>query len=139
MGDEHSNPIGAGSTRIETWPEYLRRIAAGHTQAQIAGRIGIGRLSVYNWLQGKTRPKAETVITVARVFGRPPVEALLAAAYLRDEELDQAVEVRVSPRDLPAEEIAAEVHRRLTALEERADARDRAPRPHRQSRPRSAR
>ena len=118
MGDGKSNSVGAGSTRIETWPEYLRRIAAGHTQAQIAGRIGIGRLSVYNWLQGKTRPKAETVITVARVFGRPPVEALLAAAYLRDEELNQAVEVRVSPRDLPAEEIAAEVHRRLAALEE---------------------
>jgi transcriptional regulator with XRE-family HTH domain len=118
MGDGKSNSVGAGPTRIETWPEYLRRIAAGHTQAQIAGRIGIGRLSVYNWLQGKTRPKAETVITVARVFGRPPVEALLAAAYLRDEELDQAVEVRVSPRDLPAEEIAAEVHRRLAALEE---------------------
>ena len=128
MGDGKSNSVGAGSTRIETWPEYLRRIAAGHTQAQIAGRIGIGRLSVYNWLQGKTRPKAETVITVARVFGRPPVEALLVAAYLRDEELDQAVEVRVSPRDLPAEEIAAEVHRRLAALEDalekRAGARD---------------
>jgi transcriptional regulator with XRE-family HTH domain len=101
---------------------------------QIAGRIGIGRLSVYNWLQGKTRPKAETVITVARVFGRPPVEALLAAAYLRDEELDQAVEVRVSPRDLPAEEIAAEVHRRLAALEEALEegshARDKGRRSH---------
>jgi transcriptional regulator with XRE-family HTH domain len=91
-------------------------------------------LSVYNWLQGKTRPKAETVITVARVFGRPPVEALLAAAYLRDEELDQAVEVRVSPRDLPAEEIAAEVHRRLAALEDalekRTGARDKGRRSH---------
>ena len=61
--------------KIESWPEYLRRISGGQTQAQIAERIGIGRLSVCNWLHGKTRPKAETVIVVARVFDRPPTEA----------------------------------------------------------------
>jgi len=100
----------------ETWPEYVRRISGRATQAQIAERIGIGRLSVCNWLHGKTRPKAETVITVARAFGRPPVEALLAAGYLRADEIDRPVEVRVSPRHLPTEEIAAEVHRRLINL-----------------------
>ena len=106
---------------VETWPEYVRRISGRATQAQIAERIGIGRLSVCNWLHGKTRPKAETVITVARAFGRPPVEALLAAAYLRPDEIDQPFEVRVSPRDLPTEEIAAEVHRRLITLAQGVD------------------
>lgn len=98
---------------IESWPEYLRRISAGHTQAQIADRIGIGRLSVGNWLHGKTRPKAETVIVVARVFDRPPTEALIAASYLEPAEVGRSVEIRTSPEDLPAEDLAAEVRRRL--------------------------
>lgn len=106
----------------ETWPEYLRRVAVGETQAQIAERIGIGRLSVCNWLGGKTRPKAETVIAVARAYRRYPVEALLAADYLNPEELDQPIEVRSSPRDLPADDIADEVRRRLCALERQASA-----------------
>ena len=101
----------------ETWPEYLRRITGGQTQAQIAERIGIGRLSVCNWLHGKTRPKAETVITVARVYGRSPIEALLAASYLTTEEVGAPVELRTSPRDFPAAELAAEVRRRLDELE----------------------
>ena len=97
----------------ETWPEYLRRIAGGATQAQIAERIGIGRLSVCNWLQGKTRPKAETVIIVARVYQRAPIEALLAAGYLQLDEAGAPIKIHASPRDLPAQELADEVCRRL--------------------------
>jgi transcriptional regulator with XRE-family HTH domain len=105
------------NTPTENWPEYLRRIAAGQTQAQIAERIGIGRLSVCSWLQGKTRPKAETVITVAQVYGRSPIEALLAASYLHSDELDNPVDIRTSVRDLAANDIAEEVRRRLNQLE----------------------
>ncbi|MGV0993173.1 MAG: helix-turn-helix domain-containing protein [Mycobacterium sp.] len=101
----------------ETWPEYLRRIAGSRTQSQIAEQIGIGRLSVCNWLHGKTRPKAETVIMVARVFQRSPIEALLAAAYLETGELDRPIEIRVSPGELSAIDLAAEVRRRLIAHE----------------------
>lgn len=97
----------------ETWPEYLRRISGGETQAQIAERVGVGRLSVCNWMQGKTRPKAETAIAVARVYRRSPIEALLAASYLDGGELDLPIEVRISPSLLSAEEIADEVRRRL--------------------------
>ena len=101
----------------ETWPEYLRRITSGQTQSQIAECIGIGRLSVSNWLHGKTRPKAETVITVARAYRRSPVEALLAASYIDAAQLECPVDIRTSPSDLPADDIADEVRRRLIALE----------------------
>jgi len=101
----------------ETWPEYLRRITAGQTQIQIAEQTGIGRLSVCHWLHGKTRPKPETAIVVARVYGRSPIEALLAAGYLNPAEVRLPIETRCSPRDLPAEEVAAEVRRRLLELE----------------------
>ena len=98
---------------VETWPQYLRRITGAATQAQIAERIGIGRLSVCNWLQGKTRPKAETVIIVARVYQRPPIEGLLAAGYLQLDEAGAPIKIHASPRDLPAQELADEVCRRL--------------------------
>lgn len=98
---------------METWPEYLRRITGGQTQAQIAEQVGIGRLSVCNWLHGKTRPKAETAIAVARVYRRPPIEALVAAAYLDRDEVGLPVEVRISPSQLSAEQLADEVRRRL--------------------------
>lgn len=103
-----------GSPSTETWPEYLRRITCGATQIQIAARIGIGRLSVCNWLRGKTRPKAETVIMVARVYQRSPVEALVAAGYLDPDETDVPVEVRTSLRTVSGQDLAAEIARRLS-------------------------
>ena len=101
----------------ETWPEYLRRITVGETQGQIAERIGIGRLSVCHWLHGKTRPKAETAIAVARAYDRPPIEALLASGYVKADEVRLPVEVRCSPAVLSAEELAEEVRRRLVGSE----------------------
>jgi len=101
----------------ETWPEYLRRITRGQTQAQIAQQIGVGRLSVNHWLHGRTRPKAETAITVAQVYRRSPLEALLAAAYLEPTDLGGSVAMPLSLRDQPAHAIAEELLRRLTALE----------------------
>lgn len=103
------------ATSAETWPEYLRRIVGDQTQSLIARQVGVGRLSVCNWLQGKTRPKAETVILVARVYGRSPIEALLAAGYLNHDEVDVPMEIRASPRALSSSDLAAEVHRRLAA------------------------
>jgi len=100
----------------ESWPEYVRRISGGATQAQIAERIGVGRLSVCNWLHGKTRPKAETVISVARAYRRSPVEALIAASYLSSDETEHPVEIRASLADVASRDLGAEVLRRLTVL-----------------------
>ena len=116
MADSPGQTQSAGVA--ETWPQYLRRISGGATQAQIAERIGLGRLSVYNWLHGKTQPKAETVMTVARAYGRSPIEALLAAAYLRGDEVRLPIERRSSPTDIGADELAAEVRRRMVALQD---------------------
>ena len=98
----------------ETWAEYLRRITAGATQTQIAEQIGIGRLSVCNWLHGKTLPKAETVITVARALGRPPVEALVVASYLAADEIADQVELRASLAEVDGHVLGTEVLRRLS-------------------------
>lgn len=103
------------SQAVETWPEYIRRIAHGQTQAQIAARIGIGRLSVCNWLHGKTKPRAETAIAVARSYQRSPIEALLAAGFLEPAEVGIAIEARASLHDVPLAQLADEVARRVSA------------------------
>ena len=75
-----------------------------------------------NWLLGKTQPKAETVISVARAFGRSPVEALVAASYLGTEEIGAPIDIQVSLEDVLGDLLAAEVHRRLVRLETLAGA-----------------
>jgi transcriptional regulator with XRE-family HTH domain len=111
------NDVNAAAASAETWPEYLRRIVGDQSQSLVAQQVGVGRLSVCNWLQGKTRPRAETAILVARVYGRSPIEALLAARYLNHDELDTPMEIKASPKALSSADLAAEVHRRLTAAE----------------------
>jgi transcriptional regulator with XRE-family HTH domain len=106
----------AAGPAAETWPAYLRRVSAGATQAQIAARVGVGRLSVCNWLRGTTHPKAETVIDVARAYRRSPVEALIAARYLEPSEAAEPVVIRASLADARADDLGAEVSARLAEL-----------------------
>lgn len=110
-------PSAESRPAVEPWPEYLRRIARGQTQAEIAARIGIARLSVCNWMRGKAKPKAETVIAVARGYQRSPIEALLSAGYLDPAEVGIVIEARTSLREVPLAQLADEVARRLSATE----------------------
>ena len=73
---------------IEDWPGYVRRVAAGLTQAQIASRIGsVSTSNVGRWLRGEPgQPAADNVIAFARAFDQPVIEALIAAAYLAPDE-----------------------------------------------------
>ena len=120
--DGRASSDGRAPKAPESWPQYLRRISGGLTQAQIAERIGIGRLSVCNWLLGKTQPKAETVISVARAFGRSPVEALVVASYLGSDEIGDPIDIQVSLENVLGDMLAAEVHRRLARLDTLAGA-----------------
>ena len=117
MENSHDAGVSGSGPVAETWPEYVRRISGGATQAQIAERIGVGRLSVCNWLRGKSRPKAETVINTARAYRRSPIEALIAACYLESGDADNPIEIRASLADVDADNLGTEVLRRLTRLE----------------------
>jgi transcriptional regulator with XRE-family HTH domain len=117
MENSHDAGVSGTGPVAETWPEYVRRISGGATQAQIAERIGVGRLSVCNWLRGKSHPKAETVISAARAYRRSPIEALIAACYLNSDEADHPIEIRAALADIDADNLGTEVLRRLTRLE----------------------
>ena len=71
----------------ESWPEYVRRITRGHTQAQISKRSGVSETNVGRWLRGERgQPKPDTVIALAKAFGQPPAEALIAAGWLEPDD-----------------------------------------------------
>ena len=128
MGNSHdinretTTTESAAGPAAETWPAYLRRVSGGATQAQVAARVGVGRLSVCNWLRGTTHPKAETVIDVARAFRRSPVEALIAARYLEPSEAAEPVVIRASLSDASADDLGGEVSARLAELARRSAA-----------------
>lgn len=74
---------------MESWSEYVRRVAGSFTQMQIAEKTGLAQSSVGAWLRGQPGiPRAESVITFARTFRQSPIEALVAAGYLSVEEAD---------------------------------------------------
>lgn len=72
---------------IETWPQYVRRIAGSLTQAQIAAKMGgVSTSNVGRWVRGEPgQPSAENVIAFAKAFNRPALEALTKAGYLIEE------------------------------------------------------
>jgi transcriptional regulator with XRE-family HTH domain len=93
----------------ETWWEYVQRITGHAQQKEIAEATGIEQSRISRWKLGKSTPKAEAAVAVARGYNRPPVEALIAAGYLTTEDIDGVVEISVAPADLPSDEIVAQV------------------------------
>lgn len=100
---------------IEDWSAYVRRIAAGLTQAQIAKKTGgVSTSNIGRWLRGELgQPDADNVISFARAFGRPPAEALAAAGYLRPDEADPNTRTPLSAYS--DRELIGELHRRSEA------------------------
>ena len=89
---------------MESWSAYVRRVAGGLTQVQIAEKTGLAQTNVGRWLRGDPgAPKAESVIAFAKSFGQPPVEALVAAGYL--DVADAASTVRTALTEYSREEL----------------------------------
>lgn len=100
---------------METWPDYVRRIAHGLTHAQIAARMG-GTVSMSNigrWLRGElTTPGADHVIAFAKGFGLSPIEALAAAGYI--DPADAIPAARTPLNRYATTELLDELRRRAT-------------------------
>ena len=89
---------------VETWPEYVRRIAGGMRQEQISKATGISQATVSSWLRGAPGlPKAASVIAFARGFDQSPVKALVVAGYLEADEA--AIKARTPLGEYSREEL----------------------------------
>lgn len=66
------------------WWGYVQRISDGATGAAIAKAVGIAQSSVTRWQTGGVRP--QHAAEFARHYGRPVLEAFLAAGFLTPDE-----------------------------------------------------
>lgn len=99
---------------VESWSEYVKRIAAGMNQLQIAEKTGLAQTNIGRWLRGDPGiPRAESAIQFARGFNRPPVEALVAAGYLNKDEAAATIEIRIPLSEFSNQEVLDDVNRRM--------------------------
>lgn len=98
-----------------TWPEYLSAITDGAPGARIAEKTGIPESTISRWFSGKAEPRPKQVLVVARAYNQHPVQALIAAGYLDEDDVDiQTTEPRrLQIRNFTDLEMAEETLRRI--------------------------
>jgi transcriptional regulator with XRE-family HTH domain len=100
-----------------TWWQYVATITGNAAQKEIAAATGIDQSSISRWQRGSITPRAEAVVSLARAYGRSPVEALVAAGYLSSDELG-VVELTTLTGDLTGasiDSLLSELRRRVLA------------------------
>lgn len=102
--------------RVESWSEYVKRITHPLTQTEIAEKTGIAQTNIGRWMRGaRGLPKAEYVVALAREFKQNPVEALVAAGYLRPGEVGVSFKPksgRTPIKEYSTDELLAEIRHR---------------------------
>jgi transcriptional regulator with XRE-family HTH domain len=100
---------------VDQWAQYVRQVAGNLNQLEIAAKTGIAQSNVGRWLRGEPGlPKAESVVALARAFDQPPIEALVAAGYITEEEAGaKARRGRTPLNDYTDRELVAELSRRV--------------------------
>lgn len=96
---------------------YLREISGGATNVEIAKIAGTSHTSVGRW--SKSIPSPEVVVRLARHYGRPPVETMVAAGYFTAEEASVGT-VRMPLSAYPHSELLNELDRRLVQASHRS-------------------
>lgn len=98
----------------ETWWQYVERISAGATQVAIGAAAEVDKVTVWRWKAERAAPSAEVVIRLARAYGRPVVEALVASGAITADEADVTeIIMEASPIDLADDELISEIRRRM--------------------------
>jgi len=99
--------------RVESWTEYVTRVSRPLTQQQIAQKCGVAQTNVGRWLRGDPGvPRVESVIAFARAFGRPLLEAFIAAGFMTPADAAAVTQLRTPLRDYDTLELIEELRRR---------------------------
>jgi transcriptional regulator with XRE-family HTH domain len=116
-------PSQGDTAPLETWTDYLRRVTGDLTRREIAQAADINVSAVSRWITGASRPSPEKVIEFARGLNQSPIEALIAAGYLKQDDLGGAVELvqslAVQSDDALVDELRARLHRSVDDAEPR--------------------
>lgn len=98
------------------WTEYLKAITGDSSGREISRRLGISDATVSRWFKGTAAPTARQVSIVARAYKQNPLQALIAAGYLTEEEAgvaEQGAPRLLQLRDFSDLELAKEMLRRV--------------------------
>jgi transcriptional regulator with XRE-family HTH domain len=97
-----------------TWWDYLQRISDGAPQVQIARAAKVEQSAVSRWKSGGHGIRPENAANVARHYGRPVLEAFVAAGFLTPEEASAKPALAPALDELSDEELLQELLRRRT-------------------------
>lgn len=102
------------SCMASKWWNYIVHITNGDAQTEIAARAKIQQSSLSRW-KGGDPVRADQAIKVARAYGRPPIEALIAAGFLYRDEVDIPIHVQTNPAlgDIDTAALFRELGRRI--------------------------
>lgn len=95
-----------------TWWMYVRKHCGGDTNTRIAELVGITPSSVGRWGKG-SKPDPSQAAAFARAYGRPVLEAFIAAGFLTPEEARETPSAPPTLASLDDDELLAEVRRRM--------------------------
>lgn len=103
---------------MNDWWEYVGRVSRGARTIDIAEQTRISAATISRWNPeskgGASRPDADNVVVFARAYERSPLEALIAAGYLKAEEIGQPVEFAGSLSDVSDTILVSELANRLS-------------------------
>ncbi|MCW2918548.1 MAG: hypothetical protein JWN52_6616 [Actinomycetia bacterium] len=94
---------------------YVERVSNGASATEIAGKIGggIAQSTVSRWKE--TAPKIQSVVALAKVYGQDPLDALVVAGFLTENDRHEPTTINV-PVDLSgftSDQLVAELARRM--------------------------
>lgn len=95
-----------------TWWAYVTRLSGGATNVEVAAAVGISPPSVSRWKTG-SNPDPKQAAAFARAYGRPVLEAFVAAGFLTSEEARQRPSAAPSLAQLSDDDLLAEVASRM--------------------------
>lgn len=110
------------------WWRYVLQHSGGDANATIAKHVGVTAPSVGRWSRG-TNPDPAQAAAFARHYGRPVLEAFIAAGFLTAEEAGEIPSAPPSLAELDDDELIDEVRSRMRRGETnaRSAAREKTP------------
>lgn len=73
-----------------TWSEFVSALMEGSNNAQFAASVGVSEATVGRWLRESVSPRAERVIDLCRSRNVSPLQGLIAAGYLTEDDLENS-------------------------------------------------
>lgn len=96
-----------------SWATYLKEHTQGEVGRVTAEKLGVTESNISRWRRGGQVPDARHVVQFARVYGRPVLEALVAAEFITEAEAKVRPSAAPSLGSLSDDELVGEILRRM--------------------------